>query len=90
VKQFCLNLCASPNHTLYALQQFIWRHILQEDGSLRGNIIRWFGIVLALAGLVAALVAWFSFNNLPFLIGDGGIALIGLIIFGYGTRSLPK
>jgi len=59
-------------------------------GSLWGNIMRWFGIILALAGLVAALVAWFSFQNLPFLIGGSVCVLIGLIIFGYGTRSLPK
>jgi drug/metabolite transporter (DMT)-like permease len=52
--------------------------------------MRWFGIILALAGVVVALVAWFSFNNLPFLIGGGVVALIGLIIFGYGTRALPK
>jgi hypothetical protein len=52
--------------------------------------MRWFGIILALAGLVAALVAWFSFQNLPFLIGGSVCVLIGLIIFGYGTRSLPR
>ena len=52
--------------------------------------MRWFGIILALAGLVAALVAWFSFQNLPFLIGGSVCVLIGLIIFGYGTRALPK
>ena len=45
---------------------------------------------IALVGVVVALVAWFSFNNLPFLIGGGVVALIGLIIFGYGTRALPK
>ena len=52
--------------------------------------MRWFGIILALVGVVVALVAWFSFNNLPFLIGGGVCVVIGLIIFGYGTRSLPK
>ena len=52
--------------------------------------MRWFGIILALVGVVVALVAWFSFNNLPFLIGGGAVAVIGLIIFIYGTRSLPK
>ena len=52
--------------------------------------MRWFGIILALVGVVVALVAWFSFNNLPFLIGGGVCVLIGLIIFGYGTRALPK
>jgi len=52
--------------------------------------MRWFGIILALAGVVGALVAWFSFSNLPFLIGGGACVLIGLIIFVYGTRALPK
>jgi hypothetical protein len=52
--------------------------------------MRWFGIGLALIGVVAALVAWFSFQNVPFLIGGGVFVLIGLIIFFYGTRSLPK
>ena len=52
--------------------------------------MRWFGIGLALAGVVAALVAWFSFQNVPFLIGGIVFVVIGLIIFMYGTRSLPK
>ena len=52
--------------------------------------MRWFGIGLALAGVVAALIAWFSFQNIPFLIGGIVFVVIGLIIFMYGTRSLPK
>ena len=52
--------------------------------------MRWFGIGLALVGVVAALVAWFSFQNVPFLIGGIVFVVIGLIIFIYGTRSLPK
>ena len=52
--------------------------------------MRWFGIVLAIAGVVGALVAWFSFQNVPFLIGGAVFVLIGLIIFMYGTRALPK
>jgi len=52
--------------------------------------MRWFGIGLALVGVVAALVAWFSFENVPFLIGGGVFVLIGLIVFIYGTRTLPK
>jgi hypothetical protein len=52
--------------------------------------MRWFGIGLALAGVVAALLAWFSFQNVPFLIGGIVFVVIGLIIFMYGTRSLPK
>lgn len=52
--------------------------------------MRWFGIVLALIGVVAALVAWFNYENLPFLIGGIVFALAGFTIFMYGTRSLPK
>jgi hypothetical protein len=52
--------------------------------------MRWFGIVLALAGVIVALIAWFSFQNVPFLIGAIVFVVIGLIIFMYGTRSLPK
>jgi hypothetical protein len=52
--------------------------------------MRWFGIILAIVGVVAALVAWYSFQNVPFLIGGCVFTLIGLIIFVYGTRSLPK
>ena len=52
--------------------------------------MRWFGIGLALAGVVAAIIAWFSFQNVPFLIGGIVFVVIGLIIFMYGTRSLPK
>ena len=52
--------------------------------------MRWFGICLAIAGVVAALVGWFAFQNLPFLIGGGVFMIIGLIIFGAGTRTEPK
>lgn len=52
--------------------------------------MRWFGIVLALAGVVGALIAWFSFKNVPFLIGGIVFMVIGLIVFIYGTRTLPK
>ena len=52
--------------------------------------MRWFGIVLAMAGVVAALIAWFGFDNVPFLIGGVVFMVIGMIIFMYGTRSLPK
>jgi hypothetical protein len=52
--------------------------------------MRWFGIGLALAGVVAALIAWFSFQNVPFLIGGVVFLLIGIIVFIYGTRVLPK
>ena len=52
--------------------------------------MRWFGIGLALVGVVVALVAWFSFQNVPFLIGGIVFMVIGLIIFVNGTRSLPK
>jgi hypothetical protein len=52
--------------------------------------MRWFGIALALAGVVAALIGWFSFQNVPFLIGGIVFMVIGIIIFINGTRSLPK
>lgn len=52
--------------------------------------MRWFGIILALAGVVAALIGWFSFQNLPILIGSVVFMIIGLIVFINGTRSLPK
>ena len=52
--------------------------------------MRWFGIGLALAGVVAALIAWFSFQNVPFLIGGIAFMVIGLIVFINGTRALPK
>jgi len=52
--------------------------------------MRWFGIGLALIGVVGALLAWFSFENVPFLIGGIVFMVIGIIIFIYGTRSLPK
>jgi hypothetical protein len=52
--------------------------------------MRWFGIGLTLAGVVAALVAWFSFQNVPFLIGGIVFMIIGLLVFFYGTRTLPK
>lgn len=52
--------------------------------------MRWFGIGLALAGVIAALIGWFSFQNVPVLIGGIVFMVIGLIIFINGTRSLPK
>ena len=52
--------------------------------------MRWFGIGLALIGVVGALLAWFSFENVPFLIGGIVFMVIGIIIFIYGTRTLPK
>ena len=52
--------------------------------------MRWFGIGLALVGVVGALVAGFSFQNVPFLIGGIVVAVIGMIVFFYGNRSLPK
>lgn len=52
--------------------------------------MRWFGIGLALVGVAGALVAWFSFGNVPFTIGGAVAMVIGLIIFMYGTRTLPK
>lgn len=58
--------------------------------TLRRDLMRWFGIGLALAGVVVALVAGFSFQNVPFLIGGIVFMVIGMIIFFYGTRSLPK
>jgi hypothetical protein len=58
--------------------------------TLRRDLMRWFGIGLALAGVVVALVAWFSFQNVPFLIGAFIFFVIGMIVFYNGTRSLPK
>ena len=52
--------------------------------------MRWFGIVLMLAGVVVALVAGFSFQNVPFIIGGIVFALIGIFIFINGTRTVPK
>ena len=52
--------------------------------------MRWFGIGLALIGVVGALIAWFSFDNVPFTIGGAVFMVIGMIIFIYGTRVLPK
>lgn len=52
--------------------------------------MRWFGIGLMLLGVVAALVAGFSFQNVPFIIGGVVFMIIGLIIFINGTRTLPK
>ena len=52
--------------------------------------MRWFGIGLALAGVVVALIALFSFQNVPFLIGGIVFVVIGMIVFIYGTRTLPK
>ena len=52
--------------------------------------MRWFGIGLALAGVVVALIAGFSFGNVPFIIGGIVFMVIGMIVFIKGTRSLPK
>ena len=52
--------------------------------------MRWFGIALALAGVIGALIGWFSFENVPILIGGVVFVVIGLIVFMYGTRTLPK
>ena len=52
--------------------------------------MRWFGIVLALAGVVAALLAGFTFKNVPFVIGGTVFMVIGIIVFIYGTRTVPK
>ena len=52
--------------------------------------MRWFGIILSLVGVVAALVGWFSFQSVPILIGGVVFMIIGMIIFINGTRSLPK
>ena len=52
--------------------------------------MRWFGIGSTLTGVVAALVAWFSFQNVPFLIGGIAFMVIGMIIFIYGTRTAPQ
>ena len=52
--------------------------------------MRWFGIFLTLTGVVVALVAGFSFGNVPFVIGGVVFALIGLMLFFFGTRALPK
>lgn len=52
--------------------------------------MRWFGIGLAIAGVIAGLAGWLGFQNLPVLIGGGVLALIGIIIFAGGTRTTPK
>jgi hypothetical protein len=52
--------------------------------------MRWFGIGLAIAGVVAALVAWLVFENIPVVIGGAVLMVIGIIVFMYGTRTLPK
>ena len=52
--------------------------------------MRWFGIILALGGVVAALVGWLSFHSVGFLIGGIIFMVIGLIVFINGTRTLPK
>jgi hypothetical protein len=52
--------------------------------------MRWFGIGLALVGIVGALVSWFSFQNVPFLIGGIVFMVIGMIVFLNGTRTAPK
>lgn len=58
--------------------------------TLRRDIMRWFGIGLMLVGVVVALVAGFSFQNIPFIIGGVVFMGIGLLIFINGTRTLPK
>jgi hypothetical protein len=58
--------------------------------TLRRDLMRWFGIGLALVGVVGALVAWFAFKNVPFLIGGVVFMIIGLIVFINGTRTEPK
>ena len=52
--------------------------------------MRWFGIGLALVGVVGALIGWFSFKNVPVLIGGIIFMVIGMIIFIKGTTTLPK
>jgi hypothetical protein len=52
--------------------------------------MRWFGISLMLLGVVAALVAWFVFQNVPVLIGGIIFSVIGGLIFYNGTRTEPK
>jgi hypothetical protein len=52
--------------------------------------MRWFGIFLTLAGVVAALIAGFSFQNVPFVIGGILFAVIGMIVFFKGTTTVPK
>ena len=52
--------------------------------------MRWLGIGLMLAGVVAALTAGFVFKNVPFVIGSVVFFIIGVILFFYGSHSLPK
>lgn len=57
--------------------------------------MRWFGIGLALAGVVAALLSVFIVkDNVPLIIGIviGCILffVVGIIVFIYGTRTQPK
>jgi hypothetical protein len=52
--------------------------------------MRWFGIGLALVGVVGALIAGFSFQNVPFVIGGVAFLVIGIIVFINGTRTEPK
>jgi hypothetical protein len=52
--------------------------------------MRWFGIGLALVGVVGALIAWFGFQNVPFLIGGIAFLVLGIVIFINGTRTEPK
>jgi hypothetical protein len=49
--------------------------------------MRWFGIATAMVGVVVSLIAWFSYQNVPFLIGGVVFTLIGLIVFINGTRA---
>lgn len=57
---------------------------------IRSDFMRWFGIGLALVGVAGALVGWFSFENVPVTIGGAVCLVVGLIVFIYGTRTLPK
>ena len=52
--------------------------------------MRWFGIGLTLAGVIAALAGWFGFHSTPVLIGGILFVIIGMIVFFYGTSSVPK
>ena len=68
---------------IYSTVEYVFR-------TLRRDLMRWFGIALAIAGVVAALVAWLVFENIPVVIGAAVLMVIGIIVFMYGTRTLPK
>ena len=51
--------------------------------------MRWLGIGLALGGVVVALIAGFSYHNIPSLIGGIIFAVIGMIVFLNGYRHQP-